>query len=391
MEKFTIIVPTKDRCATLRHTLRTCLNQTYENFEVLVSDNCSQDETSQVVSELSNPKLRYVRTPRPLSMSENFEFALGHVNEGFVIFIGDDDGLYPDAVARAAAISSKFNVKVIAGKTSTYIWPDFPDESIRDAAWIGMYRKGVELRRSLSWIQKTIDFKYKYCFDLPSVYCGFVHLSVLNKSRTVDGRYFNSITPDAYSAFATAFSVPTYAYSHQPLVIAGSSARSNGASQMREKVNSSEADDYVSKVDLKLAQGFVYCPGFESILYEALYKYLELFPENKLKVKIPLRRMLEISLGEVNSKTRVQVESAVMQMCKNFNVSYEGLKPRKFPLFQMQLRRFPYFIFALLNNYPYGIKNASRHGVRNIYDATLVMHALVNRRAHSLASKFLPT
>lgn len=42
--KLNIIIPTINRADTLYWTLKTVLEQTYDNFEVIVSDNCSVDK-----------------------------------------------------------------------------------------------------------------------------------------------------------------------------------------------------------------------------------------------------------------------------------------------------------------------------------------------------------
>ncbi len=72
MEKYTVIIPTRDRAETLEATLRTCLRQTYPNFEIIVSDNCSDDNTKEIVDGLHDPRIRYINPGRRLSMSGNF-------------------------------------------------------------------------------------------------------------------------------------------------------------------------------------------------------------------------------------------------------------------------------------------------------------------------------
>ncbi|MGZ8158598.1 MAG: glycosyltransferase family 2 protein, partial [Methylobacter sp.] len=67
MEKYTVIIPTRDRAETLEATLRTCLRQTYENFEIIVSDNCSGDNTKEIVDGLHDPRIRYINPGRRLS------------------------------------------------------------------------------------------------------------------------------------------------------------------------------------------------------------------------------------------------------------------------------------------------------------------------------------
>src|SRR4051812_40299444 len=95
----TLAIPTRDRADTLAYTLATALGQDSEDFEILVSDNFSSDQTREVVFAIEDSRLRYVNTGRRVSMTDNFEFALNHARGKYVIYIGDDDGLMQGAVA----------------------------------------------------------------------------------------------------------------------------------------------------------------------------------------------------------------------------------------------------------------------------------------------------
>ena len=50
---FSVIIPQKNRSEYLIHTLKTCMIQDYPNFEVIVSDDCSDDNSIEVATELS--------------------------------------------------------------------------------------------------------------------------------------------------------------------------------------------------------------------------------------------------------------------------------------------------------------------------------------------------
>ena len=83
---FTVVIPTRERCDTLEHSLRTCVTQDYDNLEILISDNFSQDRTREVVESFNDKRIRYINTGKRLSMTDNFEFALSHVKpEGYII------------------------------------------------------------------------------------------------------------------------------------------------------------------------------------------------------------------------------------------------------------------------------------------------------------------
>lgn len=61
------------------------------------SYNESIDNTRGVVSEFSDIHIRYINTGVRVGMYENWEFALSYVAADFVMYLGDDDGLFPNA------------------------------------------------------------------------------------------------------------------------------------------------------------------------------------------------------------------------------------------------------------------------------------------------------
>ena len=51
-QKFTVIIPTRERCEVLWACLKTVTAQEYENLEIIVSDNVSADATVDVVRSI---------------------------------------------------------------------------------------------------------------------------------------------------------------------------------------------------------------------------------------------------------------------------------------------------------------------------------------------------
>ena len=63
--RITVIIPTRERCETLGASIRACVEQDYDNLEIIVSDNASQDDTESVVHSFRDSRLRYIKTDRP--------------------------------------------------------------------------------------------------------------------------------------------------------------------------------------------------------------------------------------------------------------------------------------------------------------------------------------
>jgi hypothetical protein len=378
MEKYTVIIPTRNRAETLAATLRTCLRQTYENFEIIVSDNCSEDDTHAVVERFCDSRIRYVKTPQRLSMTGNFEFALQHVDDGFVMFIGSDDGLMPDAVTYVNEIVERYNVLAVSCYQASYVWPNFGDTTVAGRFSFARPEHGIAIRYSSEWIKKTLAFESSYCFDLPNLYCGFVHKRIIEQARN-GGAFFRSVTPDAYSAFASALFLERYAYSYRPFSIAGASSKSNGAAAMNPASDTKEVQMFLSENDIPLAHGFVNCPSFEVVCAEAFAKLAEVFPERCAAYKIDYRTMFLKALAGRNPKTWAQVTSAVEQMRENFECDRAPVAhPKRGQLLIRQARRISSIIMTLMfrSHKAIEVPHSEYFGIRDVDDAAMFAYTL---------------
>src|ERR1700722_9462664 len=97
MPRFSIVIPTRQRADTLAFTIATALAQTHPDFEVVVQNNGNDQATNDVVAAFASPRIVLNGSPDILPISENFEAALNASRGEFVAFIGDDDGMMPDA------------------------------------------------------------------------------------------------------------------------------------------------------------------------------------------------------------------------------------------------------------------------------------------------------
>jgi glycosyltransferase involved in cell wall biosynthesis len=88
----TIAIPTYKRADDyLKQAIRCAVNQTYPNIEVIVSDNCSPDNTKEVVQSLDHPRLTYFRQPENLGANNNFNFCVKQARGDYFLLLQDDD------------------------------------------------------------------------------------------------------------------------------------------------------------------------------------------------------------------------------------------------------------------------------------------------------------
>lgn len=93
--KVTIAIPTFNRAAWIGGAVAAALAQTYPNFEILISDNASTDETPSALAELDDPRIRVVRQPVNLGLVGNWNACLAEARGEYFALVPDDDRISP--------------------------------------------------------------------------------------------------------------------------------------------------------------------------------------------------------------------------------------------------------------------------------------------------------
>ncbi len=93
---FSIVIPTYNRASDLQFTLFCILRQNFSDFEIVISDNCSTDDTKVLISKLNDKRINYSRTVKNLGNALNIKRAIKKA-KGEYVFIHSDDDFLPYA------------------------------------------------------------------------------------------------------------------------------------------------------------------------------------------------------------------------------------------------------------------------------------------------------
>ena len=107
MPKISVVIPTYNRAAYLDAAIASVLAQRGADFEIIVSDNCSQDDTAAVVSKyLADSRVHYYRNEENIGMVRNWRKAVFEDARGdWFVLLSDDDYLVdPDYLAKASRL-----------------------------------------------------------------------------------------------------------------------------------------------------------------------------------------------------------------------------------------------------------------------------------------------
>jgi len=95
MPFFSIITPTYNRATFLKETIDTILQQTFEDYELIVVDDGSTDDTEQIAATLTSDKVKYYKKQNgERGAARNYGAA--KATGKYLIFFDSDDVMYPD-------------------------------------------------------------------------------------------------------------------------------------------------------------------------------------------------------------------------------------------------------------------------------------------------------
>ncbi len=109
---FSVILPCYNRAAFIERTIHSVQNQQYQNWELIIVDDGSTDNTENIIQTITDSKIKYTRianSERGAARNAGIRLAKGD----FICFLDSDDYLLPNHLSEANKfISSNYDIKV---------------------------------------------------------------------------------------------------------------------------------------------------------------------------------------------------------------------------------------------------------------------------------------
>lgn len=114
MPNVSVIIPTHNRAEYLKAAIASVLNQTFQDFEILIVDDGSSDTTPDVVKSFDDDRIQYVRHPKSRGGAAARNTGIAHSSGEYVAFLDDDDEWYPYKLARQMEVMRRSEPEVAA-------------------------------------------------------------------------------------------------------------------------------------------------------------------------------------------------------------------------------------------------------------------------------------
>lgn len=159
-----VVIPTYNRGHFIEESVQSVIEQTYENWEIIIVDDGSEDNTGEVIQILSNPKIRYYKMNHCGRLGKvrncGIKMALGE----YIAFLDSDDLWRKDKLAFQMRLFEKYDIMFAFsngthfGDTAVIQPPDFKETSVGDLFGSLMFNKQfVIYMPSLVFKKKVFD------------------------------------------------------------------------------------------------------------------------------------------------------------------------------------------------------------------------------------------
>jgi glycosyltransferase involved in cell wall biosynthesis len=141
--RVSIGLPVRNSTDGLERTARSVLAQTFEDLELVISDNASTDGTEEVARQLerSDSRVRYQRQSENIGLLNNFQWVLGRAQGRYVRWISHDDTLEPDYLTRALERFEADDRLILVTTQQMFTYPDgTPHTAAYDGTALGSPR-----------------------------------------------------------------------------------------------------------------------------------------------------------------------------------------------------------------------------------------------------------
>lgn len=220
-------MPTYNRAQFLPLAIESVLGQTIEDFELVISNGGSTDNTREVVEGFADSRIRYVESAEKLSIGDNYNRALDNARGEFITFLGDDDAFVPTMFERVKKVIDERQAEVVSFRFCNYYHDVYVESYNRqipaNTLQIPQFAGGVNKftaaeaienlygNNGLNAAEKNDKFVAPYLAN--AVY----HNSVFARVRAVNGNPFAATPADMYMAAAVFFVIDSYFCIDAPL------------------------------------------------------------------------------------------------------------------------------------------------------------------------------
>lgn len=160
-----VIIPTYNRVHDLERALKSVQSQTFTNWEVLIVDNHSDDNTDDVVSGFNDPRMRLFKIHNNGVIAASRNIGVSHAVGEYIAFLDSDDWWTPDKLRfslealNAGADIVSHDLYVVTRPDQRIFWKKVRSRELKSPVFDDLLANGNGLLNSSVVVRKCLLVK----------------------------------------------------------------------------------------------------------------------------------------------------------------------------------------------------------------------------------------
>ncbi len=110
--KISVVIPTHNRPDRVKRAIQSVLNQTFQDFEIIVVDDGVKERAEQAVKSFNDPRIKYIQHSKNQGGSVARNTGIKNAQADWIAFLDDDDEFLPNKLSKQYEIIEKYEDKI---------------------------------------------------------------------------------------------------------------------------------------------------------------------------------------------------------------------------------------------------------------------------------------
>jgi glycosyltransferase involved in cell wall biosynthesis len=157
-----VIIPTYNRAEDLSRALQSVFGQTFTDWEVLVVDNHSDDNTDSLIESLKNPKVKVFKIHNDGVVAASRNLGLKHATGEYIAFLDSDDWWLPEKLEASIRCMSQgaevvyHDLFIVTQPDKKFNWRRTGGRKLSSPIYYDLISKGNALPNSTVVVRKNL-------------------------------------------------------------------------------------------------------------------------------------------------------------------------------------------------------------------------------------------
>ncbi len=171
-----IVIPTYNRADLIPKAIQSVIDQTYQNWELIIVDNYSDDGTKEVIESFKDPRISMLLLPRTGSVAASRNMGVRHSKGEWIAFLDSDDWWFPEKLSSVSkAIENNpdliyHDLQIVSGEDNAKSRRKTKSRKLKDPIFLDLLLNGNDIALSSVTVRKSIFMKVKGMNESPTFF-----------------------------------------------------------------------------------------------------------------------------------------------------------------------------------------------------------------------------